>query len=655
MLKTLRYFFLLFLSFEFSAYQTVNSHGQVGYINTPSAMNLNAPAYLFGASRDIPDRKIYFTASPYDWLDATIFYVDITNKEYIFWNGGSDPTKTYKDKGFNIKASFDLSNTTYLGIGANDIAGTGYYNSEYIVLTKFFNRHEMSIGMGWGNYADGISLKNPFLSLSDSFRVRKEFAADQGGTINFDNFFSGEDSSLFIAGSYQVDENTKFIYELDPTSTEYKIDYPSPKSRLNLAIERKFRDFSLKAGFIRGSEVFLHFNYVNDLRNFNNNKFIGGNEKIDSIYKLSNALSRNGIGLNNVSQNDELAEVSVTQTKFSNQYEPNEIINSITNELFSNQDLIVTHKYLGMEVLSTFHKGERHNVRNESYVREVSKKEITFASNRKFPIFINTISPRIRNFIASREAFYHGAFLIENDLEVLFRDNIVLISNFKYSLFDNFDELDIPPLNTYPNQVRSDIKKYLNNFDRGLIIGRLELARFDSLDKSHFFKSTIGIFEEMFGGVGIEYLYHPPGSLISFGAESYFVKKRDYKMKLGFKDYENYMFRINAQLLEPQTNTYLRVSFGEYLAGDKGYTLELSKRFDNGIEFSAFFTRTDVSKELFGEGSFDKGINLKIPFNIFDNNRNLGNISWRPLTKDPGSLLIKSVNLQEQINRYRVY
>ena len=41
----------------------------------------------------------------------------------------------------------------------------------------------MSIGMGWGNYADGISLKNPFLSLSDSFRVRKEFAADQGGTI----------------------------------------------------------------------------------------------------------------------------------------------------------------------------------------------------------------------------------------------------------------------------------------------------------------------------------------------------------------------------------------------------------------------------------------------------------------------------------------
>ena len=88
-------------------------------------MNLNAPAYLFGASRDIPDRKIYFTASPYDWLDATIFYVDITNKEYIFWNGGSDPTKTYKDKGFNIKASFDLSNSTYLGIGANDIAGTG--------------------------------------------------------------------------------------------------------------------------------------------------------------------------------------------------------------------------------------------------------------------------------------------------------------------------------------------------------------------------------------------------------------------------------------------------------------------------------------------------------------------------------------------------
>ena len=34
----------------------------------------------------------------------------------------------------------------------------------------------------------------------------------------------------------------------------------------------------------------------------------------------------------------------------------------------------------------------------------------------------------------------------------------------KYALWQNFDDLYIPPVNTYPNQVRSDVKDYLNNF-----------------------------------------------------------------------------------------------------------------------------------------------------------------------------------------------
>ena len=36
--------------------------------------------------------------------------------------------------------------------------------------------------------------------------------------------------------------------------------------------------------------------------------------------------------------------------------------------------------------------------------------------------------------------------------------------------------LKYPPVDTYPAQVRSDIKDYLINFDEGIIIGR---AQFD--------------------------------------------------------------------------------------------------------------------------------------------------------------------------------
>ena len=52
--------------------------------------------------------------------------------------------------------------------------------------------------------------------------------------------------------------------------------------------------------------------------------------------------------------------------------------------------------------------------------------------------------------------------------------------------------------------------------------------------------------------------------------------------------------------------------------GDKGYTINLFRKFNNGSKMGAFFTRTDLSFEDFGEGSFDKGVYLEIPFdNIF--------------------------------------
>ena len=633
----------------------INTHGQVGYINTPSALTLGSPAYAFGAIRNEPDRKVFLTASPYDWLDATLFYVDITGKEYIYWNVGPGPSnQSYKDKGFNLKTSFELQNNLFIGVGANDIAGTGYYNSEYIVLTKLYNNFEVSAGVGLGNYANGISINNPLAAINSSFDQRQNYASDQGGTINFSNLFSGQSAALFFGGSYNFSKNKKIIFEYDPTSTNKKINYPATKSKFNIGYELNHDNFDFKISLIRGNEVNLQINFSDNFSLYNPRPFNSSRE-VNNLTDLRQALSENTIRLISLRENENEVEIHVAQNVFQNQYKPNETIKVLSKKIVKDRDLVITHEYLGMEVLKTYNKGSSTNVRNEIYADEDIDGVSAFQANQKFPVIINRTSPQVRNFLASREGFYYGALLIENDIEAVLSENLILISNLKYSLINNFDELYIPPLDTYPNQVRSDIKKYLNNFDDGIIIGRLELSKFSSYGKSHFFKSTFGIFEEMFGGAGFEYLYHPQGSIFSIGTEAYFVKKRDYDLKFNFLDYQNTFFRLNAQLIEPQTNTHFRVSYGEYLAGDIGYTFEAARRFDNGIEFSAFFTRTNVTKEQYGEGSYDKGITMKIPFNLFGNSKNLSKVTWRPLTKDPGALLIKSLNMQEQLNRYRVY
>ena len=48
-------------------------------------------------------------------------------------------------------------------------------------------------------------------------------------------------------------------------------------------------------------------------------------------------------------------------------------------------------------------------------------------------------------------------------------------TNLKYSLADNFDDLIFPPEDTFPAQVRSDVKQYLKNINEGILIGRAEI------------------------------------------------------------------------------------------------------------------------------------------------------------------------------------
>ena len=122
-----------------------------------------------------------------------------------------------------------------------------------------------------------------------------------------------------------------------------------------------------------------------------------------------------------------------------------------------------------------------------------------------------------RPFLAAREGFFKGAILLENDSEYIFADNLIFSSNLKYSLWDNFQDLTIPPRDTYPAQVRSDIKEYLRGFNDGVVIGRAQIDFYKSLGKDHHIMISSGIFEEMFNGYGFEYLYFPDKKNFAIG------------------------------------------------------------------------------------------------------------------------------------------
>jgi hypothetical protein len=94
-------------------------------------------------------------------------------------------------------------------------------------------------------------------------------------------------------------------------------------------------------------------------------------------------------------------------------------------------------------------------------------------------------------------------------------------------------------------------------------------------------------------------------------------------------------------------NIMTNVSVGQYLAGDQGVTLGVSRRFDNGVSMGAYVTKTSASAEQFGEGSFDKGLFVNIPFDVLlpISSSSTANLAWSPMQRDGGAKLNRMYSL----------
>ncbi len=642
----LSFFFILFTSLDVHAdsfkYNYYNNHGAVGLINIPTARFFEEESHGITAYNGSPDQKITMTSSPYNWLEASFFYMNLKNVELCRSNGlGERFCQGYKDKGFNLKLKLKEEGIfPAIAIGINDLAGTGFYSSEYVVASYGIKNLDLHLGLGWGNLNGSKNdLKNPFTFLSDRFENRPD-EIGEGGQFQPSRYFSGKSASPFFGISYILRDNLTLKFETDPTLIPGKVGYEDSNIRFSFGANYEInKNFSIGVFQERNNYFSVRFSYKKQKeinRSSHKYKTAKTSSKDDRFTKLVKNLEENGIGVNKIIETADFIGLELTQFSHPNLDVIEEIITSAKIDSGIKKDTKTDLRIADLSVSSDFEE----SLADGSNIIYERKKRSNF--NTK-----NRIS--FRPFIASREEFFKGAIMFENDSELTVRDNLFLSSNVKYSIADNFDDLTLPPADTYPAQVRSDVKDYLRNFDDGPIIGRAQLDYYISPKRNHHFQFTGGILEEMFNGYGMEYLYFEDSSNYAFGFEVFKVKKRDYELRLGTLDYENITAHANFYY---RNYSYIpfdaKVSFGEYLAGDLGGTFEISRSFKSGLEFGIFATFTDVTSEQFGEGSFDKGIFFNIP--IFSN---MVSYTWRPLTKDPGAKLIRKNNLYDLLVKFR--
>ncbi|MFL2485774.1 MAG: YjbH domain-containing protein [Gammaproteobacteria bacterium] len=655
MLKVLlRFFVPCFLSFVINssiAEPTKNNHGISGLINLPNAYFADAGNASMTIFRGEPDRKYSFTFSPTNWMEGGFYYSDLTGQKY------GDYKQSLKDKGFNVKFKLkEQGKFPALAIGLNDFAGTGKYSSEYIVSSYRYNNFDFTLGLGWGSLAGSATFTNPFSQISDNFRDRQT-SFGEGGDFNFSSYFAGKDASLFAGMEYTINDKFKFKTEFDPTITPSPVGYEEKSSDLNFALDYQVTNTLLTSvSFERGNYVGVKFVVADNISRGNLNSYTY--RKIDSDSKLAQLvvnLQENGISLEELSYtNDNELVVGLRQTNYQDPKSLTSVLYKLDQDIgLTNKNEITIKNYVnGMEVSTLKTNIKNSNSAFESVDKTKVARTIYFKEG-EFPRYFQFIQPKLRTFIGSREGFlYYGLFL-EHISKYMFSDGLFIDSQLAVSLNNNFDELSIPPVDTYPAQVRTDIKDYLNGIDEGLAIKRLNINKFSKLSKNSYLFISAGILEEMFNGFGFEYLNHSIDRNLSYGFEVFRVKKRGYEYDFRMLDYMKTTAHANLYYKFGNSGFHSKLSWGQYLAGDEGGTVKVWKRFRNGSEMGAYATFTDVSFEEYGEGSFDKGVFFKIPFDVFGQ-KSLNSYGWKPLTKDPGSKLNKPYELYNELIRFNL-
>jgi hypothetical protein len=211
-------------------------------------------------------------------------------------------------------------------------------------------------------------------------------------------------------------------------------------------------------------------------------------------------------------------------------------------------------------------------------------------------------------------------------------------------LYDNYANFvdegwsNMPRVRTYTKQFLTTSRYTLSD---------MTLSKTDRLAESWYWTGYVGYFETMFGGSGTEVLYRQPGARWGLGVDYNQVRMRDFHQNLQFQELRATTGHVTGYWETPLEGIVVSLSKGQYLAGDRGSTMTLTKIFNNGTALTAYATKTNVPAEVFGEGSFDKGIALKIPFDAFltSHSRYSAGWSWKPLVRDGGAILTRPVSL----------
>lgn len=639
-----------------------SNYGTTGLIEVPSARMQPDGTFSFAITHDSLIESYAITYQAFPWLEGTFRYTG--TKDFFHW-----------DRNYELKARL-LSESEYLpelAIGIRDLVGTGVYGSEYIVANKHWDNFDFTMGMGWGRLADSSVMDNPLSILSDQFDTRIQDTG-LGGELSSKTFFRGEKVGIFGGVSYRfADYPITVNLEYNPDENRWE-GSRSPsrdsqsKSPLSYGIKWHVADnIDLSLSHQHLDHVGLGIQVRLDTKEtpsqYKPAPFISSLDKNNSAIPLG---YDSNFWYDTMLLDIERSDLFMLGAKLYPTQQRAEI--EITNDQYSYwpDALAQAHRVASLHLpqnitaIDYIINDQGHQLHTISLPRLNSAdigQPLDLAN-------IGSVAParpinqpnHVTNFV--KDKVYVDAE-IDNRLMLFDPDNPLayqifanistkidlpmdwmLRASYRFDIYNNINTLNRVSTSVLPH-VRSDSLLYLQQGQNGL--QNLFLERRDTFTHAPqvHYRMFAGVLEDMYSGVGGEILYQPHASPFAFGVSAAYAVQRDYDGSLAHLDYKVLTGHASVYWATPFANYDVAVHAGRYLAKDVGATLEIRRTFDNGWQLGLWATLTDVPFDDFGEGSFDKGMFFKIPFDSVFNSGKKSAIKTRirPIQRDGGARL----------------
>ncbi|WP_315263917.1 YjbH domain-containing protein [Pseudomonas fragi] len=650
---------------------TQNDFGGVGLLQTPTARMAPAGELSLNANRTEPYSRYSLSLQPLDWLEGTFRYTSITNRMY-----GSEAlsgNQSYKDKAVDVKARLWQEShwLPEVALGFRDVGGTGLFSSEYFVANKRYKNLDFSLGIAWGYIGNRGDLNNPLGYLDDSFDTRPTQITV--GDVNTNTYFRGS-PALFGGVVYQTPW-TPLSLKIEFDGNDYKHEPQNNNqvqdSPINFGAVYKLNDnIDLTAGWERGNTalfgITLHTNFVSrkaPVKSYDPpaqplpvQAPVTPLEEVDWA-AVSQQLEKNaGYKVERIAQRDSELMVYGEQSKYfytaKGAGRASRILDNTANDQIQWFTMVNKRYDMPVEEISVPRSTFRDVVNNEQDLVNLHR---TTEVNRATAHYDKTLyqhkpDPFTYGFGLGYQQNLGGpdGFLLYQisayaEGQYRFTPGTWASGGISANLLNNYDKFKYDSASNLP-RVRTDLRQYATTSD--ITMPALQLNKAKRLDQDLYGMVYGGYLESMYAGVGGELLYRPMGERWSIGADLNYVRQREFDQGFGLRDYRTITGHITSYTKLP-FDLDAAVSVGRYLARDWGTTIDISREFTNGVKFGGWVTRTTASKEEYGEGSFDKGIYISIPFDemMSVSTMSRANIAWAPLTRDGGAMLHRQYSL----------